>query len=322
MHRYSVPFQPNANARSIVGSQNAPYRITVLTEGLVRLEWSPECKFEDRASTFAVHRNLPTPDYRLVDHGSSLEVVTSKFRLAYNKKAFTASGLTLQVLGSMTNYDSIWRYGSKGVDLGGTARTLDEVDGRTELGPAVISRRVYALIDDSDSMLFESNGWVAARESNDAIDIYLFAYGHDYRAAIRALHDLSGPQPLLPRWSLGNWWSRYYAYTETEYLQLMDEFKRKHIPLSVAAVDMDWHLVKQEPCQKAGVSGWTGYTWDKSLFPDPSRFGREIHKRDLMLTLNDHPADGIHSYEDSYLALARELNHWLSNLSSPTVPPI
>ena len=313
MHRYCLPFQPKANSHSIISSESLGYRITVLTEGLVRLEWSPNQKFEDRASTFAVHRNLPTPQYRLVDRGQDgLDITTSRFRLSYDKKPFTPNGLTVQVLGSMTDYDSIWRYGCKVIDLGGTARTLDEVDGRTDLGPAVISRRGYALIDDSDTMLFDSEGWVAPRERNGAIDVYLFAYGHDYRAAIRALYDLSGSQPLLPRWALGNWWSRFYAYSERDYLELMDEFQRRHIPMSVAVVDMDWHLVKHSETQKAGVSGWTGYTWNKSLFPDPARFGRKIHERGLMLTLNDHPADGVHSYEEPYQAFARALDHDVS----------
>ena len=37
----------------------------------------------------------------------------------------------------------------------------------------------------------------------------------------------------------------------------------------VAVIDMDWHQVDVDP--KYG-SGWTGYTWNKKLFPDPKRF--------------------------------------------------
>jgi hypothetical protein len=29
-------------------------------------------------------------------------------------------------------------------------------------------------------------------------------------------------------------------------------------------------------------------------------FGKSLHKRGLRLTLNDHPADGVHSFEDQY----------------------
>ena len=103
-------------------------------------------------------------------------------------------------------------------NLGGTARTLDEVDGRCDMGEGVLSRVGYAVVDDSKSMLFEKNGWVAGRKPGDRVDGYLFGYGHDYKAAIKALYQLSGKQPVLPRWALGNWWSRYYAYEQQEYL--------------------------------------------------------------------------------------------------------
>ena len=45
---------------------------------------------------------------------------------------------------------------------------------------------------------------------------------------------------LLPRYSLGNWWSRYHAYTQEEYLSLMNRFKKEEVPFSVAVIDMDW----------------------------------------------------------------------------------
>ena len=47
----------------------------------------------------------------------------------------------------------------------------------------------------------------------------------------------------------------------------MDKFQEKNIPFTVAVIDMDWHVTDVDP--KYG-SGWTGYTWNKELFPDPS----------------------------------------------------
>ncbi|MCB0992986.1 MAG: hypothetical protein KDB16_18555, partial [Acidimicrobiales bacterium] len=104
---------------------------------------------------------------------------------------------------------------------------------------------------------------------------YVFAYGHDYRGAIQALYALSGHQPVLPRWALGNWWSRYHRYSEQSYLSLMDRFASEQIPLSVAVIDMDWHRVTSIPEQYG--TGWTGYSWEPSLFPDPPRFLDELH---------------------------------------------
>jgi alpha-glucosidase (family GH31 glycosyl hydrolase) len=57
-------------------------------------------------------------------------------------------------------------------------------------------------------MLFTEDGWVAPRDKSKA-DVYLFAYGVDYREALKTFFTVSGAPPLIPRWSLGNWWSRY-----------------------------------------------------------------------------------------------------------------
>mgnify|MGYP000423509782 CR=1 FL=1 len=51
---------------------------------------------------------------------------------------------------------------------------------------------------------------------------------------------------------------------------------KKNIPFTVAVIDMDWHVTDVDP--KYG-SGWTGYTWNKELFPDPKRFLDGLHKK-------------------------------------------
>ena len=44
------------------------------------------------------------------------------------------------------------------------------------------------------------------------------------------------------------------------------EFEKRNIPFSVAVMDMDWHIV-DVPMESGG--GWTGYTWNNDLFPNP-----------------------------------------------------
>jgi len=69
-------------------------------------------------------------------------------------------------------------------------------------------------------------------------------------------------------------------------------------------IDMDWHLVDVDP--RHG-SGWTGYTWNRELFPDPPAFLAALHARGLAVTLNVHPAEGVHAHEERYPAMARRL---------------
>ena len=298
---YRLDSRPVADPRAIVRGDR--YRITVLTDGLVRLEHAEDGVFEDHASTFAVDREQPVPDFTVHDHGDHLEIVTARFRLSYDKGPFTTSGLSLAVAGGVTSYHSVWRYGSAGGDLGGTARTLDTADGAIPLEPGLVSRDGYAVIDDSGSLLFDAEGWVAPR-TGDRQDLYVFAYGHDYAAALQAFYAVSGRPPVLPRWALGNWWSRYYAYTADEYVRLMTRFRDEGIPFSVGVIDMDWHVVDVDP---AHGSGWTGYTWNRELFPEPETLLSWLHEHGLRVTLNVHPADGVRSFEDAYPAMAAAL---------------
>ncbi|KAI5462752.1 putative alpha-xylosidase [Mariannaea sp. PMI_226] len=300
------------------GSKGEHYRFTVLGDGLLRMEWAPDCVFEDRRSAFAATRDqAKIPPFEVRETHGQLEIITKRFHLTYDKQQFSAHGLYALVFGFTR---SLWRFKEEGQpNLGGTYRTLDNVDGQRdihtdrniEIEPGVLSPKGYALLDDSKSMLFDDQkGFIDARRpGNDRIDCYLFAYGHDYRQAVKALYSISGPTPVLPRWALGNWWSRYYEYTSDSYIALMDKFKEEGIPLSVAVIDMDWHLVDDKRVKDAGQTGWTGYTWNRDLFPDPPAFMAELHKRKLQITLNDHPADGIHSYEDIYTKVAEALHH-------------
>jgi alpha-glucosidase (family GH31 glycosyl hydrolase) len=300
--RYDFKTRPVAHPEALVAGDK--YRFTVLTDGLLRFEWAEDGHFEDRASTFAINRELAVPDFYVWDRGDLLEIVTKRFHVVYNKKKFSAEGFVVQAKGSVA---AKWTYGQKLSNLGGTTRTLDTVNGRTELGPGVLSREGIAVLDDTKSMLFEDNGWIAPRRAGERSDEYVFVYGHDYRDAMRAYFAVSGSQPLLPRFAMGNWWSRYHRYDEKEYFELQDHLDRDDVPLNVAVVDMDWHLVIPGEEIPEGENGWTGYTWNKKLFPDPDAFLKKLHDRGLKVTLNLHPADGIRYWEDQYEEVAKHV---------------
>ena len=303
-NRVRLDTAPVARADAVV--QGEHWRITVLTEGLLRIEWADDGVFEDRATAFALRRDLPVPDFRVVD-GPTLEIVTQRFHLVYDRRPFTPSGLSVQVRGNISAYHSIWRFGETAKEgEGGTARTLDDVDGRIPLEPGIVSRWGYAVLDDSASPALEADGRVSPRHGTKH-DLYVFAYGHDHAEAVKAFYAVSGSQPALPRWALGNWWSRYFPYTADEYLALMERFDGEGVPFSVAVLDIDWHPV--EGVDPSYGSGWTGYSWNRDLFPDPEAFLAALHGRGMRVTLNLHPADGVRAFEDAYDEMAKALGH-------------
>ena len=96
-----------------------------------------------------------------------------------------------------------------------------------------------------------------SKRKHEEIDVYYLAYGRDYFACLRDFYKLSGAVPLLPRYALGNWWSRYWKYSEESYIELLTEFEKRNIPFSVAVMDMDWHIVDVPDVYKRQACMWT-----------------------------------------------------------------
>lgn len=299
---------PSTDPAAVVAGPN--YRISMLTPRLVRFEWSPDGQFTDAATQVVWNRGYPAADFTLTRDGDALQIRTPFVQVDYDGGEFTEFGLTVRALG-VSNYHSIWRYGesdkaeSFGIpnNLLGTARTLDEADGPVPLEQGLLSVHGIGILDDSTSLTIDDGGWFVPRPDG-VVDIYVFAYGRDFTAAIKDFYALTGPQPLLPRYALGNWWSRYHPYSDTEYRQVITDFEKANLPFSVGVLDMDWHLVDIDP---AIGSGWTGYTWNPDLFPDPPAFLAWLHEHDLKISLNVHPADGILRHEESYERVAEHV---------------
>lgn len=274
-------------------------RISILNSRLVRLECSQSGHFEDRCTQSVCNRFFDSTDFTCGPDGDFLTIDTGCIHVETDGRMFSRSGLLIFLEGKYSTFPMRYRYGDKIDTLKGTARTLDCCDGECQIEEGIISRNGFSIMDDSYSMVIDETGWFTPREKGIK-DIYFWGYGHDYRDAISDLLRLTGKVPLLSRFVFGNWWSRYYRYSAASYLGLMDEFKRRNIPFSVAVIDMDWHLVDID---RQYGSGWTGYTWNRALFPDPKAFLASLHERGLHVTLNEHPADGIRAFESGYEAM-------------------
>jgi hypothetical protein len=129
--------QPLAAPENVV--QGDRYRITVLDTGLLRLEYSDSGEFEDRPSQTVVDRAFAPTEFHLTEDEHELELHTERLHLIYDKRPFSAEGLSVMAKGGVSNYRSVWRPGHTLENLGGTARTLDEADGRVPLEDGVLT---------------------------------------------------------------------------------------------------------------------------------------------------------------------------------------
>ncbi len=299
---------PVAAPGAVIVFDNA--RFTVLTDRLIRMEWADDGVFEDRASLAVVNRELPVPKFTKTVNRGVLTIKTGKIILTYKGGRFSPENL------SVKHSMGTWKPGmSSDGNLKGTTRTLDGCLGfeklshrESELEDGIISRNGWALVDESKRHLFGADGWVAERPEGERLDWYLFVYGHDYTAALQDFVKVAGRIPMPPKWALGYWWSRYWIFTDDELLALGREMKEHEVPMDVMIVDMDWHYTYKDMDKRLGrddfgqIRGWTGYTWNRDLFPDPEAFLSGLHGMGYKTALNLHPASGIRPYEECYPA--------------------
>ena len=288
-------------------------RFSLLTPRLLRVEYNKKGIFTDEPTQSVINRSFDKPAFNVVEDGSKVIIITTKTIFKYDTAVRKMTGISLKGGKSLTEYES--------GNLKGTYRTLDMSNGEREIGNGLMSVNGVAVIDDSKSLILNEDGTIGERMKTS--DEYYFAYGHDYRGCLRDFFSLCGQVPLVPRYCLGNWWSRYKAYTQQEYIDLMEKFIEKEIPLTVATIDMDWHWVdvKERFGNIGGKKsflpnttdfifqgdGWTGYSWNTDLFPDYKGFLKWLREKNLRITVNLHPAQGIRFFEDMYEDVAKAM---------------
>ena len=302
--RFIFETRPLALTQNMVSGSK--YRFTILTPSLIRMEYSKQGVFEDRASQSVFFRDFPENKFSTECSDGLLKIETENLIVTYKEnEEFSADTLSVKL---KIEPASIWHFGEDFEDLGGTARTLDEANGEIPLGKGVCSRNGFSIMDDSDTMLLNEIGWVEVRVP-ETVDCYFWGYGFNYLDAVKDLYRLTGVPPMLPAYALGNWWSRYHDYTQDEYQELIERFEKEDIPFSVSVVDMDWHITEiPEECKngegKRFENGWTGYSWNKELFPDYKAFLKFLKDHNLKTSLNLHPAQGVGCHEDMYEEMA------------------
>ncbi len=312
-HLAKAETAPNPVARPEAVVTSGDMRFTVLTPEMIRIEWrsGADKQWVDDATFAVINRNLPVPTYQVEERDGYLYLTTDKLTLKYRVGSFPATnppsadnlGITFGLNGSTVQ----WYPGKPdALNLKGTCRTLDSQNGdnkRSELEQGLVSRSGWAIIDDtgtrgdgSKSLLLEPNDiagfdWAKQRDDQDGLDWYFLGYGHDYKRALYDFTLISGKIPLPPLYAFGYWYSKYQRYTADDFMQLVNEMHDNDLPLDVMVIDTDWH-----------INGWTGWSWNRELIPDPQGLLDWLHDKNLKVTLNLHPAYGVESNEDNYQA--------------------
>ena len=295
---------------------NGQFRITVLTDSLLRVEHDLAGVFEDRPTLAFVNRRLPVPTFTLANVSGTLQLETQRvalslgtdlasLRVASRDGAFpewsSAAGVSDNLFGTIRSLDLL-----RVADLNCTRNAGTRVHGELlHCAWAPLSRRGVALLDDTGNWCLAPDYSFWQGPGRDAADLYLFAYGLRFREALAAFAAVAGAAPLPLRAAVGVMHSRWYNYDDRQVREVVDAYRDRSIPLDVFIFDMDWHF----------KYGWGGYTWDPNLFPVPEATLAELQGRGLAVGANLHDDSGVVPEEQRFEAMRAAVG-WPGNAST------
>lgn len=261
----------------IVGKK---YRFTILTDRLVRLEYSENGIFEDRASQNIINRNFERPIFVVNESDTLLQISAKYFVLSYVKnKPFSSGKLTpgtnLKIL--LKDTEKTWYYGHPEARNFGTINySLDDFVGKLRLDNGLYSTDGFCVLDDSDTLVLNSSNEYVKRNAN-TLDIYVFMYKRDFGLCLKDYFDITGYPTFIPRYTLGNWWYKNEKYTNNDISKIIKKFDENDIPLSVIMLGDKWH------------NSIDNYTFDNTLI-DSKNLINLLHSNNIKLGLTVDPS--------------------------------
>lgn len=100
---------------------------------------------------------------------------------------------------------------------------------------------------------------------------YYFFYGPALKKILGRYADLTGHMPLPPLWALGNQQSRWSYYPDTMVEEVVNEYRKRDLPLDVVHLDIDY------------MQGYRVFTWDRQRFPNPKLLSEKLARQGVKL---------------------------------------
>jgi alpha-D-xyloside xylohydrolase len=105
---------------------------------------------------------------------------------------------------------------------------------------------------------------------------YYFVYGPSLAHVVAGYRQLTGAAPMMPVWSFGLWQSRQRYKTAQESLDVVKEFRRRHIPFD--NIVQDWRYWAD--------GQWGSHQFDPARFPDPDAWIHALHENHARLMIS------------------------------------
>jgi len=115
-------------------------------------------------------------------------------------------------------------------------------------------------------------------EMGDQIDYY-FISGKNLDEVISGYRTVTGKAPIMPKWAMGYWQSRERYKTADELTAVVQEYRKRQIPLDNIVLDWSYWPVKD----------WGSHEFDSARFPDPAAMVQKVHDMNAHIMISVWP---------------------------------
>lgn len=112
----------------------------------------------------------------------------------------------------------------------------------------------------------------------EGANVYLFG-GPTLSDVVARYNLFCGGGTLPPKWGLGFWHRVPTLYTDGQVLEEAEQFRQHDMPCDVIGLEPGWH----------SLSYPVSYEWEKSRFPEPEQFVKELDRKGFRVNLWEHP---------------------------------
>ncbi|MFA8433194.1 MAG: TIM-barrel domain-containing protein [Marinifilaceae bacterium] len=152
--------------------------------------------------------------------------------------------------------------------------------------PVVISSKLYAVHFDNAPIgyldLDSKHDNTLRYETISGRKTYQVIAGDSWKDFTYQFTNLTGRQPLLPRWALGNFSSRFGYHSEKETRETIAQFRKDSIPVDAIILDLYWF--------GKNVQGEMGnLAFHRDSFPTPKKMMKDLEKDGVKTILITEP---------------------------------
>ena len=297
-----------------VKTSDGEYRIFYFTPEIVETSFVPAGEVYNKES----HAVVLEPDtvslvveedessIKLDTDGIDISIVKSPFQLIYyyndeiviSEKAGYSKGKEHQKLDfNLEEKEMIFGGGARALGMNRRGNRLElynrahyGYEDRSELLnytlPIVLSSEKYLLHFDNAPIGFldldsEKNNTLTY-ETIGGRKTYQLIVGNSWENIVDSFTNLTGKQPMPPRWAIGNFSSRFGYHSQKEVLETIQKFKDENIPVDAVILDLFWFGKEM-----MGTMG--NLEFESDSFPEPQKMISRLAEQGVKTILVTEP---------------------------------